>query len=107
MIILRLNFLTSYLSDQVIGGFTTGSAVHIFFSQLNKLIGVDEPIRQGLFKLFYVSNEVSVRDKHLFFSDTMRRWQQYTENELGHVYNLNCMHCVSHRWQGLLQSMVS
>uniref|UniRef100_A0A914WG98 SLC26A/SulP transporter domain-containing protein n=1 Tax=Plectus sambesii TaxID=2011161 RepID=A0A914WG98_9BILA len=37
---LRLDFLTAYMSDQLLAGFTTGAACHVFVAQLNKIIGV-------------------------------------------------------------------
>ncbi|CAJ0933667.1 unnamed protein product, partial [Mesorhabditis belari] len=49
---LRLDFLTSFLSDQVIAGFTTGAAVHVFTAQLNKILGVSLPRASGIGKLF-------------------------------------------------------
>ncbi|KAK6039234.1 hypothetical protein COOONC_23261 [Cooperia oncophora] len=55
MAILRLDFLTAFLSDQIIGGFTTGAAVHVFTAQLNKILGVPLPQRSGPGKLFFVS----------------------------------------------------
>lgn len=36
----RLSFLTNYISDPLISGFTTGAAFHVLFSQLDKAIGV-------------------------------------------------------------------
>lgn len=32
--VLRLGFIAAYLSDQLIAGFTTGAAVHVFTSQV-------------------------------------------------------------------------
>ncbi|RCN26086.1 prestin domain protein [Ancylostoma caninum] len=45
MALLRLDFLTALLSDQIITGFTTGAAVHVFTAQLNKILGVALPRR--------------------------------------------------------------
>ena len=39
--ILRVEFLASYLSDQLVNGFCTGAAIHVIVVQLNKLIQVD------------------------------------------------------------------
>uniref|UniRef100_A0A8R1DPG4 STAS domain-containing protein n=1 Tax=Caenorhabditis japonica TaxID=281687 RepID=A0A8R1DPG4_CAEJA len=36
----RLQFLTTYLSDQLVAGFTTGSAVHVLVSQFKELFGM-------------------------------------------------------------------
>ncbi|VDN00893.1 unnamed protein product [Thelazia callipaeda] len=52
--VLQLHFITVYLSDPVIGGFTTGAACHVLASQMPKLVGIRIPIRtgpMGLFKL--------------------------------------------------------
>ncbi|PIC28303.1 hypothetical protein B9Z55_020268 [Caenorhabditis nigoni] len=46
--VLRLGFLTTYLSDTLVSGFTTGAAVHVFTSQLNKVLGVKLPRHEGI-----------------------------------------------------------
>uniref|UniRef100_A0A158Q396 Sulfate_transp domain-containing protein n=1 Tax=Dracunculus medinensis TaxID=318479 RepID=A0A158Q396_DRAME len=56
--LLRLDFLTQYMSDQVIKGFTTGAAVHVFVAQLNKLIGVPLSRHSGFGKLFKVIRDL-------------------------------------------------
>ncbi|KAF7633008.1 Sulfate permease family protein 3 [Meloidogyne graminicola] len=40
MAIFQLSFITNYISDSLISGFTTGAAVHVLTSQLDKLIGI-------------------------------------------------------------------
>ncbi|KAK6759053.1 hypothetical protein RB195_016337 [Necator americanus] len=45
--VLRLGFLTTYLSDPLICGFTTGSAAHVLVAQLNKVLGVKLPRHEG------------------------------------------------------------
>lgn len=51
--VLRLQFLTTYLSDQVIAGFTVGSSVHVLVSQLKTLLGIRGlPRHSGPFYLF-------------------------------------------------------
>lgn len=49
----RLGFLTSFLSDPLISGFTTGAAVHVFSSQLHAIFGVPVGQYSGAFKLLY------------------------------------------------------
>ncbi|VBB28238.1 unnamed protein product [Acanthocheilonema viteae] len=49
--ILQFHFLTVYLADPVVGGFTIGAACHVFASQMPKLIGVQIPPRYGPFGL--------------------------------------------------------
>ncbi|VDN37059.1 unnamed protein product [Gongylonema pulchrum] len=52
--ILQLHFITVYLADPVVGGFTTGAACHVFASQMPKLIGVRIPPRHGPLGLFKI-----------------------------------------------------
>uniref|UniRef100_A0A1I8FDK8 STAS domain-containing protein n=1 Tax=Macrostomum lignano TaxID=282301 RepID=A0A1I8FDK8_9PLAT len=49
--ILRLGFLTRYLSDPLISGFTMGVAVHVFSSQIKYVLGISVPGRNGLASL--------------------------------------------------------
>ncbi|EPB80893.1 hypothetical protein ANCCEY_00095 [Ancylostoma ceylanicum] len=58
MALLRLDFLTALLSDQIITGFTTGAAVHVFTAQLNKILGVALPRRSGAGKLIFVYKDL-------------------------------------------------
>ncbi|VDP16384.1 unnamed protein product [Heligmosomoides polygyrus] len=58
MAVLRLDFLITFLSDQIIGGFTTGAAVHVFTAQLNKILGVPLPRRSGPGKLFFIYKDL-------------------------------------------------
>ncbi|CAI4231361.1 unnamed protein product [Auanema sp. JU1783] len=46
--LLRLGFVTTYLSDSLVSGFTTGSAAHVLVSQLNKVFGVKLPRHEGI-----------------------------------------------------------
>lgn len=55
MALLRLSFLTTYMSDALVSGFTTGSALHVLVAQLNKIIGVKLPRHSGPGMLFLVS----------------------------------------------------
>ena len=38
--ILHLGFVTKYLSDAIVNGFTCGSAYHVVISQINTLLGI-------------------------------------------------------------------
>uniref|UniRef100_A0A915BXI3 STAS domain-containing protein n=1 Tax=Parascaris univalens TaxID=6257 RepID=A0A915BXI3_PARUN len=58
MSILQLHFVASYMSDQLVSGFTTGAAFHVAASQLPKLFGLNIPSYDGLFKLFYILRDV-------------------------------------------------
>ncbi len=54
---LRLGFLTVYLTEPFISGFTTGAAVHVFTSQIPSVFGLKTPRGiHGPFKLpkFYI-----------------------------------------------------
>ena len=71
--IFRLSFLTTYMSDALIAGYTTGrwksrkieirklmtvilaTATHVLVSQINKIIGVKLPRYSGNGMLFFVS----------------------------------------------------
>ncbi|XP_025107910.1 solute carrier family 26 member 10-like isoform X2 [Pomacea canaliculata] len=49
----RLGFLTTFLSDPLISGFTTGAAVHVMSSQLHSIFGIPVGQYSGAFKLIY------------------------------------------------------
>ncbi|XP_071083395.1 prestin-like [Haliotis cracherodii] len=51
--VLRLGFLTTFLSDPLISGFTTGTAIHVFSSQIQSAFGVTIGRYNGPFKLIY------------------------------------------------------
>ncbi|XP_060593514.1 prestin-like isoform X2 [Ruditapes philippinarum] len=51
--VFRLGFITVYLSDPLISGFTTGAACHVFTSQIKHVFGVSTERYSGVFKLVY------------------------------------------------------
>lgn len=51
MSFLRLGFITLYLSDSFISGFTTGAAVHIATSQIPKMLGIKVGFVDGVGKV--------------------------------------------------------
>lgn len=54
--VFRLEIVTTYFSDAVVGGFSTGAAFHVFVTQLKDFFGVRNlEQRSGAFNLFYVS----------------------------------------------------
>ncbi|VDM48095.1 unnamed protein product [Toxocara canis] len=55
---LRLGFLTTYMSDALVSGFTTGSAFHVFIAQLNKVVGVKLPRYGGFGMLFLMVRDL-------------------------------------------------
>ncbi|XP_006820996.1 prestin-like [Saccoglossus kowalevskii] len=56
--ILRLGWVTIYLSDPFIRGYTTGSGFHVFTSQVDDLLGVSVGSYSGTFGLFYIYRDV-------------------------------------------------
>ncbi|RUS81144.1 hypothetical protein EGW08_011085 [Elysia chlorotica] len=50
---LRLGFLTTFLSDPLISGFTTGAAIHVFSSQVKSAFGVHVERFSGPLKLVF------------------------------------------------------
>lgn len=53
--IFRLDFLSCYLSEQVMSGFVVGGSVHVLLSQVGDAIGIQLPRRSGAGYLYYVS----------------------------------------------------
>lgn len=53
--VLKLGFITIYLADPLISGFTTGAACHVFTSQVKYVLGVKYDRPSGVFKLIKVS----------------------------------------------------
>ncbi|XP_013411873.1 solute carrier family 26 member 6 [Lingula anatina] len=49
--LLRLGFITNYLSDPLVSGFTTGAACHVFSSQIKHVFGVSVKTEPSPFKL--------------------------------------------------------
>jgi MFS superfamily sulfate permease-like transporter len=68
----RLGFLTTYMSDSLISGFTTGSACHVFMSQVNKVLGVKLPRHEGFGMLIKVGYSFSRSDKMLLMKTNGR-----------------------------------
>jgi len=53
--LLRLGFVTIYLSDPLTRGLTTGAAIHVATSQIKHVFGISVHGYQGPLKLVYVS----------------------------------------------------
>ncbi|XP_033744997.1 LOW QUALITY PROTEIN: prestin-like [Pecten maximus] len=49
----HLGFVTTYLSDPLVSGFTTGAACHVFTSQIKHIFGITTGRYSGAFKLVY------------------------------------------------------
>ncbi|VDK63956.1 unnamed protein product [Onchocerca ochengi] len=58
MAVMGLAFFTTYMSDALISGFTTGSAFHVFIAQLNKIIGVKLSRHSGFGMLFFMMHDL-------------------------------------------------
>lgn len=52
--IFKLGSLSLLLSPELVSGFTTGAAVHVFTSQIKNLLGVSLTRRSGIFKIILV-----------------------------------------------------
>ncbi|GMR38666.1 hypothetical protein PMAYCL1PPCAC_08861, partial [Pristionchus mayeri] len=51
--LVHAHYLTCYFSEQVMSGFIVGGVVHVFFAQIGPALGLDLPIRNGPFYLYY------------------------------------------------------
>ncbi|GMR59614.1 hypothetical protein PMAYCL1PPCAC_29809 [Pristionchus mayeri] len=58
MALSRLGFVTAYLSDPLVSGFTTGAAVHVLMSQVNKVFGVKMPRHSGMGMIIYMVRDI-------------------------------------------------
>lgn len=56
--VLRLGFITAYLSESFFNAFTSGAAVHIATSQLPALLGISVKRFGGAFKIIYTYKEI-------------------------------------------------
>uniref|UniRef100_A0A914DNR1 STAS domain-containing protein n=1 Tax=Acrobeloides nanus TaxID=290746 RepID=A0A914DNR1_9BILA len=64
--LLRLEIVTTYFSDQVIGGFTTGASLHVAVAQLPALFGIVRlPSRSGPANLFFKLYDIARNITHL------------------------------------------
>uniref|UniRef100_A0AC35U018 STAS domain-containing protein n=1 Tax=Rhabditophanes sp. KR3021 TaxID=114890 RepID=A0AC35U018_9BILA len=61
--LLKLGFLTNYMSDSLLSGFTTGAACHVFVSQINKVLGYKVPgnADTGVGILIFMLKEILIR----------------------------------------------
>ncbi|KAE9554737.1 hypothetical protein FO519_002065 [Halicephalobus sp. NKZ332] len=64
MALLQIHYVSAYMSDELIGGFTTGSAVHVAWSQIPKIFALKLPQRDGLFLLFKITIDFFKNIKH-------------------------------------------
>jgi MFS superfamily sulfate permease-like transporter len=57
MAILHFGYVTVYLSDSIVQGFTTGCAIHIITSQIPTLLGIKIPTVNGQSKVIKVKKK--------------------------------------------------
>jgi MFS superfamily sulfate permease-like transporter len=55
--LLGLGFLTTYMPEPLMRGFTTGAAFHVFASQMKHVFGVKISMTSGSFKIIKVIND--------------------------------------------------
>ncbi|XP_066522943.1 pendrin-like [Hoplias malabaricus] len=56
--VLHVGFLVRYLSDPLVGGFTTAAAFHVLISQLKMVLSVPTHSHNGFFSIAYVLRDV-------------------------------------------------
>lgn len=68
--ILRFGFITIFLSDALISGFTTGAAFHIATSQVKHLVGINIPRERtgGIFSIFKTFIYIFENIKHVNYT---------------------------------------
>ncbi len=47
----QLGFITIFLSEPLVSGYTTGAACHVFTSQLRHITGIDTNVSPGLWRV--------------------------------------------------------
>jgi hypothetical protein len=64
--VLRLGFITIFLSEPLISGYTTGAACHVFTSQLTHITGVSTPRVPGFWFVPLVSEIDTLYIKYMY-----------------------------------------
>uniref|UniRef100_A0A672NK92 Solute carrier family 26 member 4 n=1 Tax=Sinocyclocheilus grahami TaxID=75366 RepID=A0A672NK92_SINGR len=57
--LMKVGFLVRYLSDPLVGGFTTAAAFHVFISQIKTILSVPIYNHNGFFSFAYVSRNIN------------------------------------------------
>ncbi|XP_063444496.1 prestin-like isoform X1 [Mytilus trossulus] len=60
----QLGFITTYLSDPLVSGFTTGAACHVFTSQITHVFGISTDRYSGALKLVYTYRDFFTNIPH-------------------------------------------
>ncbi|XP_003381155.1 prestin [Trichinella spiralis] len=101
--VLRLGFVSVYLSDQLVGGFTTGIAVHVFTSQFPALFGLTVSGHHGPGQLIAVGNLHFATDYSLSADtcivDLCGIFLHHPPDQLGNVCRLDGVYRFSARRQ--------
>lgn len=71
---LHVGFLVRYLSDPLVGGFTTAAAFHVFISQLKMVVSVPTHNHNGFFSIAYVSGFLSAVGTSRFMKNICFKW---------------------------------
>lgn len=50
--LLRLEIITTYFSDQLVAGFTTGASCHVLVAQLPELFGIPKARKEFLYEVY-------------------------------------------------------
>ncbi|CAG2180660.1 unnamed protein product, partial [Oppiella nova] len=66
--VFQLGFISNFMSEELISGFTTSASVIVFVSQLPYLLGVDYKHFSGPFNLYYTLEEVFTRLEEINFT---------------------------------------
>jgi MFS superfamily sulfate permease-like transporter len=98
MFVLQLGFLSIYLSDPLIGAFTSGAAIHIVTAQLGNMFGFHISEHSGIFRvpkvklvIFLFSNFLVPIFFLFCFTGILRFIQEYKGNEWCCYNYCNCI----------------
>ena len=81
--LLRLGFITIFLSDPLISGFTTGAACWVFTSQIKHILAIYPERHSGPFAIIKVRvNDFNTIKSKIFFEDLKYYCKIYIHNLL-------------------------
>lgn len=73
--LLQLGFITIFLSEPLVSGYTTGAACHVFTSQLRHITGIDVDVPPGIFRVPRVSGWVGGWETFTIVIPMQEVWQ--------------------------------
>ena len=107
MALLRIEFMASYLSDQLVSGFCTGAAVHVVAVQVNKLLQVNVTKSSGPGYLIKVSSREAGSSCLIYiFLVLVRFCSKSFNHKFDRTRNLNLQFHFPLRWEGYLESTI-